>query len=124
MELRRRRHGRFLRLLERPGFRLLFLSTFASSFGTLLAAVALAVDVKDRTNSGLWISALMVVEFLPTIIVGLVFGPLLDRFSRRGLMVRKTWRHPASPDRRRRWQWARRSACNCATRLVCARGQR
>src|SRR5437868_8507784 len=87
MELRRRRHGRFLRLLERPGFRLLFLSTFASSFGTLLAAVALAIDVKDRTNSGLWISALMVVEFLPTIIVGLVLGPLLDRFSRRGLMV-------------------------------------
>jgi MFS family permease len=87
VELRRRRHGRFLRLLELPGFRLLFFSTFASSFGTLLAAVALAVDVKDRTNSGLWVGALMVVEFLPTILVGLAFGPLLDRFSRRGLMV-------------------------------------
>lgn len=29
----------------------------------------------------------MVVEFLPTIAVGLVLGPLLDRLSRRGLMV-------------------------------------
>jgi MFS family permease len=76
-----------LRPLGVHGFRLLFLSTFASSFGTLLAAVALAVDVKDRTDSGLWVGALMVVEFLPTILIGLALGPLLDRLSRRGLMV-------------------------------------
>jgi len=66
---------------------LLFLSAFASSFGTLLAAVALAIDVKDRTDSGLWVGALMVVEFLPAILIGLLVGPLFDRLSRRGLMV-------------------------------------
>jgi MFS family permease len=55
--------------------------------GTLLATVALVVDVKDRTNSGPWVSALMIVEFLPAVAVGLFFGPLLDRLSRRGLMV-------------------------------------
>src|SRR5436305_2433735 len=82
-----RRNGRFLRLLRLPGFRLLFLSTSASSFGTLLATVALAVDVKDRTDSGLWVGALMIVEFLPVILIGLAFGPLLDRASRRTLMV-------------------------------------
>ncbi len=76
-----------LRPLGVTGFRLLFLSTLASSLGTLLAAVALAVDVKDRTDSGLWVGALMVVEFLPTILIGLLLGPLLDRVSRRGLMV-------------------------------------
>jgi MFS family permease len=86
MELSRR-NGRFLRLLGLPGFRLLFLSTSASSFGTLLAAVALAVDVKDRTDSGLWVGALMIVEFLPMILIGLAFGPLLDRLSRRTLMI-------------------------------------
>jgi MFS family permease len=86
MELRRS-NGRFLRLLGLPGFRLLFLSTSASSFGTLLATVALAVDVKDRTDSGLWVGGLMIVEFLPMILIGLAFGPLLDRASRRSLMV-------------------------------------
>lgn len=70
-----------------PGFRLLFLATLGSSLGTLLATVALVVDVKDRTNSGPWVSALMIVEFLPAVAVGLFLGPLLDRLSRRGLMV-------------------------------------
>jgi MFS family permease len=59
----------------------------ASSIGTLLAAVALAVDVKDRTNSGVWVAGVLMVEFLPTIIVGLLFGPLVDRLSRRSLMI-------------------------------------
>jgi MFS family permease len=70
-----------------PGFRLLFLATLGSSLGTLLATVALVVDVKDRTDSGPWVSALMIVEFLPAVAVGLLFGPLLDRFSRRGMMI-------------------------------------
>jgi MFS family permease len=79
---------RQLSLLGRaPGFRLLFLATLGSSLGTLLATVALVVDIKDRTESGPWVSALMIVEFMPAVAVGLLFGPLLDRFSRRGLMI-------------------------------------
>jgi MFS family permease len=74
-------------LATAPGFRLLFLATLCSSLGTLLATVALVVDVKDRTNSGAWVSALLVAEFLPAVVVGLFLGPLLDRLSRRGLMV-------------------------------------
>lgn len=70
-----------------PGFRLLFLATLGSSMGTLLATVALVIDVKDRTDSGPWVSAVMIVEFLPAVAVGLLFGPLLDRLSRRGLMI-------------------------------------
>jgi MFS family permease len=73
--------------LSQSGFRLLFLSTLGSSLGTLLAAVALTIDVKDRTGSGIWVGALLVVEFLPTILIGLTLGPLLDRLSRRGLMI-------------------------------------
>jgi MFS family permease len=77
--------------LRLPGFRNLFFATFGSSVGTLLAAVALAIDVKDRTEastySGLWVAAVLVVEFLPTIIVGLLLGPLLDRLERRSLMI-------------------------------------
>jgi MFS family permease len=70
-----------------PGFRRLFIATFASTLGTLLATVALVVDVKDRTQSGPWVSALFLVEFLPAVAVGLLFAPFLDRFSRRGTMI-------------------------------------
>ena len=69
------------------GFRLLFFATLGSSLGTLLATVALVIDVKDRTNSGPWVGALMFVEFLPAVAVGLFFGPYLDRLPRRGLMI-------------------------------------
>ncbi|HEY8706242.1 MAG TPA: MFS transporter [Gaiellaceae bacterium] len=83
----RRPSARQLAPLSVAGFRLLFLSTLGSSIGTLLAAIALAIDVKDRTNSGLWVGAVLIVEFLPTIVVGLTLGPLLDRLERRSLMV-------------------------------------
>jgi MFS family permease len=80
--------GRQLSLLRTASeFRLLFLATLGSSLGTLLATVALVIDVKDRTNSGPWVGALMFVEFLPAVAVGLFFGPYLDRLPRRGLMV-------------------------------------
>jgi MFS family permease len=69
------------------GFRLLFFATVGSSLGTLLATVALVIDVKDRTNSGPWVGALMFVEFLPAVAVGLFFGPYLDRLPRRGVMI-------------------------------------
>jgi MFS family permease len=78
---------RQLRPLRLPAFRLLFLSTLGSSFGSLLAAIALAIDVKDRTNAGIWVGAVLVVEFVPMIFVGLTLGPLVDRLQRRRLMV-------------------------------------
>ena len=81
------RPSRQLAPLRVAGFRLLFLSTLGSSIGTFLAAIALTIDVKDRTNSALWVGAVLVVEFLPTVIVGLTLGPLLDRLRRRDLMV-------------------------------------
>lgn len=69
------------------GFRLLFLSTLASSFGTFLAAIALTIDIKSRTHSAIWVGAVLLVEFVPVVFVGLTLGPLLDRLRRRDLMV-------------------------------------
>ena len=77
--------------LRLPAFRKLFLATMGSSVGTLMAAVALTLDVQERTkhspHTGLWVSAVLIVAFLPTVVVGLFFGPLLDRLQRRALMV-------------------------------------
>ena len=70
-----------------PSFRLLFLATLGSGFGTWLAFIGLAIDVKDRTDSGPWVSALLIADVLPAVVIGLLAGPLVDRLSRKGLMV-------------------------------------
>jgi MFS family permease len=72
---------------DAEGFRLLFLATLASSIGTWLAFIALVVDVFDRTGDGRWVSALLIVEFLPLVVVGILAGRLIDRASRRWLLV-------------------------------------
>ena len=80
--------GRQLALLGRiPSVRLLALANFGSGIGTWLAFVALTVDVWDRTESGVWVAALLIADFLPVIAIGLLAGPLVDRLSRRRLMV-------------------------------------
>ncbi|MBA3787697.1 MAG: MFS transporter [Actinobacteria bacterium] len=70
-----------------PDYRRLLLATLGSGAGTYLAAIALTVDVFDRTGSGKWVSALLIADFLPIILIGLLLGPLVDRFSRRRLLV-------------------------------------
>ena len=76
-----------LALLRHSRFRLLFVATFASGIGNWLAVVALQVDVYDRTHSGWWVGALLVANVLPAVFLGLLLGPVVDRFSRKGLMI-------------------------------------
>jgi MFS family permease len=77
-----------LGLLRRsPSFGYLFLAAAGSSFGTYLAAVALTLQVYDETESGIWVAALLIADFLPIVVIGLLLGPLVDRLSRRWLMI-------------------------------------
>src|SRR5439155_17948682 len=76
-----------LALLRHSRFRLLFVATFTSGVGNWLAVVALQVDVYDRTHSGWWVGALLVANVLPAVFLGLLLGPVVDRFSRKGLMI-------------------------------------
>jgi len=70
-----------------PGFRRLFLATLGSGAGTWLALVALEFDIYQRTHSSAWIAALLIADLLPTFAIGVFAGPLIDRLSRRGLMI-------------------------------------
>ena len=80
--------GSQLELLGRePNYRRLFLATLGSGAGTWLALVALEVDIWDRTHSSGWIAALLIADMLPTFAIGILVGPLIDRLSRRRLMV-------------------------------------
>ena len=55
--------------------------------GSYLAALALSVHVYDETGSGRWLATLLIADFLPIVLIGLVLGPLVDRLSRRRLMI-------------------------------------
>ena len=67
--------GPQLALLARvPSFRLLALANFGSGVGTWLAFVALTVDIWDRTESGMWVAALLIADFLPVIVIGVLAG--------------------------------------------------
>lgn len=79
--------GRLSLLRRNRGFALLFWATAGSAFGTYLAALALSVHVYDVTGSGRWIAALLIADFVPIILIGLTLGPLVDRLSRRRLMI-------------------------------------
>ena len=79
--------GRLSPLRRNPGFALLFWATAGSAVGTYLAALALSVDIFDRTGSGAWLAALLVADFLPIVVIGITLGPLVDRLSRRRLLV-------------------------------------
>lgn len=77
----------FTLLREVQSFRLLALATVGSAFGTWLAFVALTIDVYDRTGSAVWVSALLIADFLPAILIGIAASSLVDRLPRRRLMI-------------------------------------
>jgi MFS family permease len=65
----------------------LFAAALGSGLGTYLAFVALTIDVWDRTGSGRWVSWLLAADLIPTVAIGLLLGTLVDRFSRKRLMI-------------------------------------
>lgn len=79
--------SRRLAPLANSRYRLLFVATLGSGIGNWLALIALQVDVYDRTHSGWWVAALLVGNILPAVFLGILFGPLVDRLSRKGLMI-------------------------------------
>ena len=79
--------GRLTLLSRAPQFRLLFSATAGSALGTYLTATVLTLHVYDLTHSGTWIAGLLVADFLPIVVIGLTLGPLIDRLSRKWLMV-------------------------------------
>jgi MFS family permease len=80
------RHHR-LAVLHGVEFRRLFLANLTSGVGTWLALLALQIEVYDRTHSGWWVGALLAANIVPAIAVGLLLGPLVDRLSRKALMI-------------------------------------
>ncbi|HTT45488.1 MAG TPA: MFS transporter [Thermoplasmata archaeon] len=73
--------------LRFPGFRNLFSSSAASTFGAAVSIVAVSWIVYHYTGSALDVAYLGLVEIGPGIVLGLVAGVVADRYNRRSLMV-------------------------------------
>lgn len=52
-----------------------------------MATIALTVDIQRRTNSPWWLSAVWLATLVPTVLIGLSAGPLVDRLPRKTLLV-------------------------------------
>lgn len=79
--------GRLGQSLRFPGFRYLFSSSAASTFGAAVSIVAVSWIVFHFTHSALDVAYLGLVEIGPGIVLGLVAGVVADRYNRRSLMV-------------------------------------
>ena len=79
--------SRRMPVLRYDNFRLLFFATLGSGLGTWMATIALTTDINNRTGSPWWVSVLFIVTFLPSVVIGLTAGPLVDRLSRKRLIV-------------------------------------
>jgi MFS family permease len=68
-------------------FRTLLLSRVVSELGTWFAYVGLTVAVFERTGSPVWVSVLLLLDILPSIALGILVAPLLDRWVRKYVLV-------------------------------------
>jgi MFS family permease len=74
-------------LLRNRSFRLLWSGQLVSSFGDALTSLALLLTAQRLTGSTTAVAATAIAIALPQLLVGLPAGALVDRWSRRRLMI-------------------------------------
>ncbi|HEX6263473.1 MAG TPA: MFS transporter [Actinomycetota bacterium] len=70
-----------MRLLRIRDLRIVLLAYGLSAFGDYLALIALTLRIKDLTESGLAVSALLVAGILPIVVLGPLAGHVVDRLE-------------------------------------------
>jgi len=77
----------YLRVIRSPHYFPLWLGQIISNLGDTLNYVALVVLVFRLSHSGLAVSALVLTEIVPTLLLGPVAGVVIDRLDRRRLLI-------------------------------------
>lgn len=75
------------RVLRHTNFRLLWIGSVTSAAGGSIGTIVIIWLVYNATHSPIAISLLGIVQFLPTLLFGLLAGALIDRWDRRRLML-------------------------------------
>jgi MFS family permease len=85
------RLGRTLRaygeVARSPSYFPLWLGQLLSAFGDTLHYIALVVLVFELTGRGLAVAGLVAAEIVPVLLLGPVAGVVIDRFSRKGVLI-------------------------------------
>ncbi len=77
----------YLRVIRSPRYFPLWLGQIISNLGDTLNYVALVVLVFRLSHSGLAVSALVLAEIVPTLLLGPIAGVVIDRFDRRRVLI-------------------------------------
>jgi MFS family permease len=75
------------RVLRHVNFRRLWIGSVASAAGASVGSIVIVWLVYSATHSAIAISLLGIVQFLPTLLFGVLAGALIDRWDRRRLML-------------------------------------
>src|SRR5207245_2629726 len=65
----------------------LWLGQLGSSFGDTLHYIALVILVFQLTGQGIAVAGLVVSEILPVLVLGPIAGVVIDRFSRKSVLI-------------------------------------
>ena len=76
-----------VRVPEHRGYRNLLLARLISALGTWTAFFAVRIAIYNQTGSAWWVSILLFCELVPSVILGIVIGPLIDRWPRQRMMI-------------------------------------
>ncbi len=74
-------------LFHNPGFRRLWIAQLVSQLGDWFNAVAVYALLLDLTGSATVVAAMMIVQLLPIAAIGPIAGVVVDRMSRRSVMI-------------------------------------
>ncbi len=79
--------GAYGRVVRSPSYFPLWLGQLLSNFGDTLHYIALVVLVFELTGRGLAVAGLVAAEIVPVLLLGPVAGVVIDRFSRKGVLI-------------------------------------
>src|SRR5438876_2121191 len=74
-------------VVSSKGYFPLWLGQLASSFGDTLHYIALVVLVFQLTGQGIAVAGLVAAEILPVLVLGPIAGVVIDRFSRKSVLI-------------------------------------
>ena len=79
--------GNYYRVVRSPSYSPLWLAQLLSSFGDTLHYVAVVVLVYQISGQGMAVAALVAAEIVPVLLLGPLAGVVIDRYSRKGVLI-------------------------------------
>src|SRR5690554_2658694 len=73
-------------LWSNKNFLLIWFGSIISSFGSQMYTIAIPLLIYQISQSALAMSTMRAIEFFPNILIGMLAGVLVDRFSRKKMM--------------------------------------